>query len=127
MRANAMALRAVETGGGAKGSVSAVAAVAAIQAAKRCSEIVPLCHMLPLDSVAVDFAVDHETGEVVCTATARAHSRTGVEIEALTAAHVGLLVVYDMCKAVDRSMEVTSIRVTGKRGGKHDFGKIDDG
>ena len=124
MRVNAAARQAIDTGSERKGSVLAVATVAAIQAAKRTAELIPLCHQLPLEEVAVEFAVDHSATAVSCTATVRTHARTGVEMEALTAVHVALLTVYDMCKAVDRGMEITSIRLVAKRGGKHDFGEL---
>lgn len=95
-----------------KGDVLAVARIAAIQAAKRCDELIPLCHSLPLDSVDVDFEMLADAVRV--TATARTSAKTGVEMEALTAAGVAALVIYDMCKAVDKNMSIGGIRVTAK-------------
>jgi cyclic pyranopterin monophosphate synthase len=92
--------------------------VAAIQAAKRTSELIPLCHPVALTSVAVEFALDRKKSRVTCRATVECTARTGVEMEALTAVHVGLLTIYDMCKAVDRGMTMGDIRVIEKRGGK---------
>ncbi len=101
-----------------KGDVIGVARIAAIQAAKRTSELIPLCHPLPITRVAVDFELDAAAHCVHCTAQVETHGRTGVEMEALTAVQVGLLTVYDMCKAVDRGMVMGGIRVLSKRGGK---------
>lgn len=101
-----------------KGDVIAVARIAAIQGAKRTSELVPLCHPLPITRVAVDFELDAERHRVRCTAQVETVGVTGVEMEALTAVQVGLLTVYDMCKAVDRGMVIEGIRVLEKRGGK---------
>jgi len=101
-----------------KGDVIAVARIAAIQAAKRTSELVPLCHPLPITRVAVDFELDAVTHRVRCSARVETVGVTGVEMEALTAVQVGLLTVYDMCKAVDRGMVMEGIRVLEKQGGK---------
>jgi len=101
-----------------KGDVVAVARIAAIQAAKRTAELVPLCHPLPITRVAVDFELDAAEHAVRCTAQVESFGRTGVEMEALTAVQIGLLTVYDMCKAADRSMVMTDIRVLAKSGGK---------
>ncbi len=101
-----------------KGDVLGVARIAAIQGAKRTSELIPLCHPIALTRVTVEFTVDRESASVECTATAECHGRTGVEMEALTAVSVGLLTVYDMCKAVDRGMRIESIRLLEKLGGK---------
>jgi len=87
-------------------------------AAKRTSELIPLCHPVPLTSVAVDFEIDAAAGAVECRATVECTARTGVEMEALTAVQVGLLTIYDMCKAVDRGMTMEAIRLLEKRGGK---------
>jgi cyclic pyranopterin phosphate synthase len=95
-----------------KGDVLTVAKIAAIQAAKRCDELIPLCHSLPLDAVDVTFRV---TGKaVLISATVRTSSKTGVEMEALTAVSVAALTIYDMCKAVDKGMSIAGIRVTEK-------------
>lgn len=110
---------ALITGGTAKkGDVLGVARIAAIQGAKRTADLIPLCHPLPITRVAVDFDIDTTTSEVRCTAQVETLGRTGVEMEALTAVQVGLLTVYDMCKAADRGMVMHSIRVLEKRGGK---------
>ncbi len=101
-----------------KGDVIGVARIAAIQGAKRTADLVPLCHPLPITRVAVDFEIDAENSAVHCTAQVETLGRTGVEMEALTAVQVGLLTVYDMCKAADRGMVMTDIRVLEKRGGK---------
>jgi cyclic pyranopterin monophosphate synthase len=101
-----------------KGDVLGVARIAAIQGAKRTSDLIPLCHPIALTRVAVEFIVDREGTAVECTATAQCNGRTGVEMEALTAVSVGLLTIYDMCKAVDRGMRIESIRLLEKQGGK---------
>lgn len=108
----------VAAGRAKKGDVIAVARIAAIQAAKRTAELIPLCHPLALTRVAVDFELDAQTSTVHCTVQAETIGPTGVEMEALTAVQVGLLTVYDMCKAVDRGMVMDGIRVLDKRGGK---------
>ena len=110
---------ALITGGSAKkGDVIGVARIAAIQGAKRTSDLIPLCHPLPITRVAVDFDIDTAASEVRCTAQVETLGRTGVEMEALTAVQVGLLTIYDMCKAADRGMVMHGIRVLEKRGGK---------
>ena len=110
-------LRQIIEGGVAKGDVLAVARVAGIQAAKRTSELIPLCHPLPLSKVAVAFEpLDDSTLEI--TTLCRVAAQTGVEMEALTAASVAALTVYDMCKAVDRFMRIEGIRLLHKSGGK---------
>ena len=108
----------VAAGQAKKGDVIAVARIAAIQGAKRTAELVPLCHPLPITRVAVEFELDATAHEVHCTAQVETLGRTGVEMEALTAVQVGLLTVYDMCKAVDRGMVIGDIRLLEKRGGK---------
>jgi cyclic pyranopterin phosphate synthase len=110
--------RLVESGNSKKGDVLGVARVAAIQAAKRTSELVPLCHPVALTSVAVEFQLDEKASRVICRATVECVAKTGVEMEALTAVQVGLLTIYDMCKAVDRGMTMGDIHVVEKRGGK---------
>ena len=111
-------LELVLSGTAKKGDVLGVARVAAIQAAKRTSELIPLCHPVALTSVAVDFEIDPGAHAVECRATVECTARTGVEMEALTAVQVGLLTIYDMCKAVDRGMTMEAIRLIEKRGGK---------
>jgi cyclic pyranopterin phosphate synthase len=111
-------LALIASGQSKKGDVIGIARIAAIQGAKRTADLVPLCHPLPITRVAVDFEVDSEKSEVRCTAQVETLGRTGVEMEALTAVQVGLLTVYDMCKAADRGMVMTDIRVLEKLGGK---------
>lgn len=101
-----------------KGDVLGIARIAAIQGAKRTAELIPLCHPLPITRVAVDFTVDEAAQAVTCTAQVETFGRTGVEMEALTAVQVGLLTIYDMCKAADRGMVMGDIRVLEKHGGK---------
>lgn len=102
----------------AKGDVLAVARIAAIQAAKRCDELIPLCHTLPLDNLSVDFALDDALPGVRIRCTARVRGRTGVEMEAMTAAAVAALTIYDMCKSVDRAMLIESVALLRKEGGR---------
>ncbi len=111
-------LAGVLSGSAKKGDVLGVARIAAIQAAKRASELIPLCHPVPLTHVAVDFTPDEKASRIECRATVECTARTGVEMEALTAVQVGLLTIYDMCKAIDRGMTMESIRVLEKHGGK---------
>ncbi|MET0136980.1 MAG: cyclic pyranopterin monophosphate synthase MoaC [Sphingobium sp.] len=113
---NATALAAIAEGSVAKGDVIATARIAGIMAAKRTADLIPLCHPLPLAGVTVEIAPDGSGIEVV--ATARTAAQTGVEMEAMTAASVTLLTLYDMLKAVDKRMVIGQIRVTEKRGGK---------
>ncbi len=111
-------LRSIVAGSAGKGDVLGVARIAAIQAAKRTSELIPLCHPLALTHVEVDFTVDRKAGAVECTASAATVGRTGVEMEALTAVTAALLTIYDMCKAVDRGMRLDGVRLLEKRGGR---------
>ena len=112
-------LRTISKGTAAKGDVLGVARIAAIQAAKRTAELIPLCHPLALTRVAVDFKVRNGRAPAVeCTATVETLGRTGVEMEALTAVCVACLTLFDMLKAVDRSMVIEGIRVTSKTGGR---------
>lgn len=111
-------LALVASGQARKGDVLGVARIAAIMGAKRSSDLVPLCHPLAITRVAVDFDVDASACSVSCRAQVETTGRTGVEIEALTAVQVGLLTIYDMCKAVDRGMVMTDVRVLEKHGGK---------
>jgi cyclic pyranopterin phosphate synthase len=105
------------SGSASKGDVLGVARIAAIQAAKRTSELIPLCHPIALTKVSVDFEIDLEANAVHCLARAECFGRTGVEMEALCAASIGLLTIYDMCKAVDRGMRIEAIRLLEKAGG----------
>ena len=116
MRPETLAL--IEAGDAKKGDVLGVARIAAIQAAKRASELIPLCHPIALTRVGVEFAIDRSRASITCEATAQTLGRTGVEMEALTAVSVGLLTIYDMCKAVDRGMHFENIRLLEKDGGK---------
>jgi len=114
-------LALIESGGAKKGDVLGIARIAGIQAAKKTSDLIPLCHPLALTRVAVEFAtLDASAGDVpqvMCTATVETVGPTGVEMEALAAVQVALLTVYDMCKAVDRGMTITGVRVLEKHGG----------
>lgn len=110
--------RLIASGKAKKGDVIGVARVAAIMASKRTSELIPLCHPIALTRVAVEFALLEEQSAVRCTATCETVGQTGVEMEALTAVQVGLLTVYDMCKAVDRFMTIGGVRLLEKSGGK---------
>lgn len=111
-------LQVVAAGTAAKGDVIGIARVAAIQAAKRTAELIPLCHPLPLTRVAADFEIDAAGARIACRVTAETVGPTGVEMEALTAVQVGLLTVYDMCKAIDRGMVIEGVRLLEKHGGK---------
>lgn len=111
-------LRLIMQGGVPKGDVLAVARVAGIMAAKRTPDLVPLCHPLLLTHVAVDLRPDEAAAALLIEATVRTAGRTGVEMEALTAVSAAALTVYDMCKAVDRAMRITNIRLAHKRGGR---------
>jgi len=101
-----------------KGDVFAVARIAGIQAAKKCSDLIPLCHPLMLTKVKVDFDIDETNSQVKVTSLCRLAGQTGVEMEALTAVSVTCLTLFDMCKAVDKAMEIHGIKVLAKSGGK---------
>lgn len=111
-------LKMIIAGGHKKGDVFAVARIAGIQAAKKCADLIPLCHPLMLSSVTVDLIADTELSQVRVEATCKLSGKTGVEMEALTAASVAALTVYDMCKAVDRGMVIRNIQLLEKAGGK---------
>ena len=111
-------LAIIESGTAKKGDVLGIARIAAIMASKRTADLVPLCHPLALTRVAVQFDTDVANASVHCKAQVETYGKTGVEMEALTAVQIGLLTVYDMCKAVDRGMVMSDIRVTEKHGGK---------
>ncbi|RJQ50325.1 MAG: cyclic pyranopterin monophosphate synthase MoaC [Nitrospiraceae bacterium] len=102
----------------AKGNVFGTARIAGIMAAKKTSELIPLCHQLNLTSVSVDFSIDRKMNRVNIESTARCAGQTGVEMEALTAVSVAALTIYDMCKAVDKGMIISDIMLMEKRGGK---------
>ncbi|CAG4890603.1 cyclic pyranopterin monophosphate synthase MoaC [Paraburkholderia saeva] len=108
----------IRDGNAKKGDVIGIARIAAIQGAKRTADLIPLCHPLALTRVAVDFMLDEALPGVHCTVQVETLGRTGVEMEALTAVQIGLLTVYDMCKAVDRGMTITDVKVLEKHGGK---------
>jgi cyclic pyranopterin phosphate synthase len=114
----AATLAMIQQGSAKKGDVLGVARLAGIMGAKRTADLIPLCHPLPIASVKVDLEADAAANAVEITATVRTTGQTGVEMEALTAASVAALTVYDMCKAVDRSMRIEGLRVTRKAGGK---------
>ena len=111
-------LRTIAQGTAGKGDVLGVARIAAIQGAKRTADLIPLCHPLPLSKVAVEFECLDTLPGVVCRVTAQTVGPTGVEMEALTAVQVGLLTIYDMCKAMDRGMTITDVGLLEKRGGR---------
>ena len=110
--------RLIASGGVAKGDVLAVAQVAGVMAAKKTSELIPMCHPLPITGVGMAFSLNAEAGELEIQATVKVTGRTGVEMEALTAAAVAALTVYDMCKAVDRGMSIGNVELLHKVGGK---------
>ncbi len=118
IRMRAETLLLIESGNAKKGDVLGVARVAAIQGAKRTAELVPLCHPIAITRIAVEFEVVRADNAVRCTAQVETFGRTGVEMEALTAVQVGLLTIYDMCKAADRGMVIGDVRLLEKRGGK---------
>lgn len=111
-------LALIRDGSAKKGDVLGIARIAAIQASKRTGDLIPLCHPIALTRVTAEFTVDAAQNAVHCEVTAECYGRTGVEMEALTATSVGLLTIYDMCKAVDRGMRIDNIRLLEKKGGK---------
>ncbi len=116
MQAATLAL--IREGSAKKGDVLGIARIAAIQASKRTGDLIPLCHPIALTRVAAEFTVDPAANAVHCEVMAECFGRTGVEMEALTAVSVGLLTIYDMCKAADRGMRIDGIRLLEKKGGK---------
>ena len=111
-------LKLIQQGDAKKGDVLGVARIAAIQASKKTSDLIPLCHPISLSKVSITFDVDEMTTSITCTATTETTGQTGVEMEALTAMSVGLLTIYDMCKAVDRGMTMGGIKLLEKVGGE---------
>jgi cyclic pyranopterin phosphate synthase len=111
-------LELIIAGNHKKGDVLGIARIAGIQGAKKTSDLIPLCHPLGLTHVSVDFEISKESHTVMCTALTKTIGQTGVEMEALTAVQVALLTIYDMCKAVDRGMVMTDIKLLEKSGGK---------
>jgi cyclic pyranopterin monophosphate synthase len=114
----AATLQTILQGNAKKGDVLGIARIAAIQASKKTSDLIPLCHPLSLSRVEVSFVVDEAEHSVVCRVQCETTGQTGVEMEALTAVQVGLLTIYDMCKAIDRGMTMDGIRLLEKHGGK---------
>lgn len=111
-------LALINQGDNKKGDVFAVARIAGIQAAKKCSDLIPLCHPLMLTKVKVDFEIDEQQSQIKVTSLCRLTGQTGVEMEALTAVSVACLTLFDMCKAADPAMEIFGIKVLTKEGGK---------
>ena len=111
-------LALIQQGNARKGDVLGIARIAGIMATKKTSDLIPLCHPLALTHAAVEFRVDEATTSIVCLVTAETTGPTGVEMEALTGVQIALLTIYDMCKAVDRGMEMTDVKLLEKRGGK---------
>lgn len=123
MRAETLAL--IRAGDAKKGDVLGIARIAAIQAAKRTGDLIPLCHPIPLTRVAVEFVIDAASNTIGCEVVAQTVGRTGVEMEAMTAATVAMLTIYDMCKAVDRGMVIEQVRLLEKSGGKSGHWRAD--
>ena len=118
IKMNRATFELITTGKHKKGDVFAVARIAGIQAAKKCSDLIPLCHPLMLSKVQIDFTLDDENSQVLVTSLCRLTGQTGVEMEALTAVSVACLTLFDMCKAADPAMEIHGIKVLTKAGGK---------
>ncbi len=114
----ASTLQLILAGDAKKGDVLGIARIAAIQASKKTADLIPLCHPISLSKVAIDFEIDEKKNAITCKAIAETTGQTGVEMEALTAVNVGLLTIYDMCKAVDRGMTMSNIKLLEKKGGK---------
>ena len=117
-------LELIVSGSHKKGDVLAVARVAGIQAAKKCSELIPLCHPLMLSKVSIELTPNQEKSCIEIIATAKLNGKTGVEMEALTAASIAALTIYDMCKAVDRFMRIDNVQLLEKKGGKSGHWKL---
>ncbi len=118
IRMQAPTLKAIQAGNHKKGDVLGIARIAAIQGAKRSADLIPLSHPIPITKIAIAFETKIRPARVICHATVETIGRTGIEMEALTAVSVGLLTIYDMCKAIDRGMQITDIGLLEKRGGK---------
>lgn len=118
IRMNPATLAVILEGTARKGDVLGVARIAGIMAAKKTSELIPLCHPLALTRVAIDFSPDPGNASISCRATVETVGPTGVEMEALTAVQIALLTIYDMCKAADRGMTITDVKLLEKQGGK---------
>lgn len=111
-------LQLIQAGDAKKGDVLGIARIAAIQGSKRSAELIPLCHPISLTKVGVSFDIDEKNNAVICQVSTETTGQTGVEMEALTAVSIGLLTIYDMCKAVDRGMIIADIKLLEKHGGK---------
>ena len=111
-------LSLIQSGNAKKADVLGIARIAAIQASKKTADLIPLCHTIGLSKVAVDFDINEKENRISCTVTTETTGQTGVEMEALTAVSAGLLTIYDMCKAVDRGMTISDIKLLEKQGGK---------
>lgn len=111
-------LALIQQGNSKKGDVLGIARIAAIQASKKTADLIPLCHPIVLTHVSVDFDINAATSKILCTVTTETYGKTGVEMEALTAVSAGLLTIYDMCKAADRGMIISDIKLVEKHGGK---------
>jgi cyclic pyranopterin phosphate synthase len=120
-------LRLIAEGGVPKGDVLTTAQIAGIMATKRTPDLIPLCHPLQLTKAGVDFEIDEENSRIEITATVRCRGKTGVEMEALTAVSVAALTIYDMAKAVERTMRIGNIRLVEKRGGKSKDWRLENG
>lgn len=118
IKVNQEVFDAVKNGTAKKGDVLGTARIAGIMAAKRTSDLIPMCHPLMLTKVTIDFELEEATTSIRCFCTAKLSGKTGVEMEALTGVSVALLTIYDMCKAMDRSMEMSGIHLVEKKGGK---------
>lgn len=111
-------LKLILQGNAKKGDVLGIARIAAIQASKKTADLIPLCHPIALTKVSITFEIDEKTTAITCISTTETIGQTGVEMEALTAVNIGLLTIYDMCKAVDRGMVISEIKLLEKAGGK---------
>ena len=117
----ASTLDLIKQGDAKKGDVLGIARIAAIQGCKKTADLIPLCHPIPLTKVDVAFEIEEKTNSVICTVTTQTTGQTGVEMEALTAVNVGLLTIYDMCKALSHEIEIKHVRLLQKTGGKSDY------
>lgn len=111
-------LQLIEQGGHKKGDVLGIARIAGIMAAKKTSDLIPLCHPIPITAIEIDFRIDNENHSVWCQSAVSTQAQTGIEMEALASVQSALLTIYDMCKAVDRAMSITDVRLLEKSGGK---------
>ena len=123
---NEETLNMIKSGNAKKGDVLGIARIAGIMAAKKTSELIPLCHPISLSSVTIDFEIDDNTNSINIICNCKLNGKTGLEMEALTAVSIAALTIYDMCKAVDREMTITKTQLTYKSGGKSGTFKRDD-